>query len=145
MTEFKQIIGRGTRVREDKGKMWFTIMDFQGVTKLFADPGFDGVAERVFELKGDEDIAETLENQDPQNLPIEEKEDEDKLIDVILSQGGPSFTGLIDRPPVFKLSGVPYAVVKEQIQYLGLDGKLLTHNRNRSSSKALCFIKKVPT
>jgi len=128
MTEFKQIIGRGTRVREDKGKMWFTIMDFQGATKLFADPAFDGVAERVFEVKENEDLAETLEEQDPQNVTIEEKEDEDNLVDVILSQGEGLSMGLTERPPVFKLSGVPYAVVKEQVQYLGPDGKLLTQS-----------------
>ena len=125
MTEFKQIIGRGTRVREDKGKMWFTIMDFQGVTKLFADPAFDGVAERVFELKEDEDIAETLEEQDPQDVTVEEKLVEDELVDAVISQGSGVIT---DRPPVFKLSGVPYAVVKEQVQYLGPDGKLLTQS-----------------
>lgn len=126
MTEFKQIIGRGTRVREDKGKMWFTIMDFQGVTKLFADPQFDGVAERVFEINEDKDIAETLDEQDPQEVSIEEKVDEDKLIDVVISQG--NGLTIAERPPVFKLSGVPYAVVKEQIQYLGPDGKLLTQS-----------------
>lgn len=128
MTEFKQIIGRGTRVREDKGKMWFTIMDFQGVTKLFADTGFDGVAERVFEVKGDDSIAETLDEQDPQDLPIEEKEGEDKLVEVILSRGEGLSIGLTDRPPVFTLSGVPYAIVKEQVQYLGPDGKLITQS-----------------
>lgn len=128
MTEFKQIIGRGTRVREDKDKMWFTIMDFQGATKLFADPGFDGVAERVFEVKGDDNIAETLEKQDPQDLSIEKKEDEDRLIDVILSQDDRDCLRSLERPPVFTLSGVPYAVVKEQVQYLGSDGKLLTQS-----------------
>lgn len=126
MTEFKQIIGRGTRVREDKGKMWFTIMDFQGVTKLFADPGFDGVAERVFEVTEGVDIAEILKEQDPPDVTIEEKEDEDKLVDIILSSGTP--LEIRDRPPVFTLSGVPYAVVKEQVQYLGPDGKLLTQS-----------------
>lgn len=125
MTEFKQIIGRGTRVREDKGKMWFTIMDFQGATKLFADPAFDGVAERVFELKEDEDIAETLEELDPQDVTVEEKLEEDELVDAVISQGSEEVT---ERPPVFKLSGVPYAVVKEQVQYLGPDGKLLTQS-----------------
>ncbi len=126
MTEFKQIIGRGTRVREDKGKMWFTIIDFQGVTKLFADPGFDGVAERVFEVRENDNIEEELTEKDPPELTIEEKEDEDKLVDVILSKG--SSLDVIDRPPVFTLSGVPYAVVKEQVQYLGPDGKLLTQS-----------------
>lgn len=42
MTEFKQIIGRGTRLSEDHGKSFFTIMDFRGSTRLFADPDFDG-------------------------------------------------------------------------------------------------------
>ena len=126
MTEFKQIIGRGTRVREDKGKMWFTIMDFQGATKLFADPGFDGVAERVFEIGGDEDIAEALKEQDPSDLSVEEKTVEDELVDVVISQGDQ--TDITERPLVFKLSGVPYAVVKEQVQYLGPDGKLLTQS-----------------
>ena len=42
MTEFKQIIGRGTRISEDYGKMYFTIMDFRNVTRHFADPDFDG-------------------------------------------------------------------------------------------------------
>ena len=43
MTEFKQIIGRGTRVREDYGKLWFNILDYTGsATRLFADPDFDG-------------------------------------------------------------------------------------------------------
>lgn len=126
MTEFKQIIGRGTRIREDKGKMWFTVMDFQGATKLFADPGFDGFAERVFEIHEDEDIAEELAEQDPSEILIEEKADEDKLVDVILSQGGNM--DISDRPPVYKLGKVPYAVVKEQIQYLGPDGKLLTES-----------------
>ena len=42
MTEFKQIIGRGTRIRENDGKTHFSIMDFRGVTRLFADPDWDG-------------------------------------------------------------------------------------------------------
>lgn len=45
MTEFKQIIGRGTRIRENDGKTHFSIMDFRGVTRLFADPDWDGEVE----------------------------------------------------------------------------------------------------
>lgn len=45
MTEFKQIIGRGTRIRENDGKTHFAIMDFRGVTCLFADPAWDGEVE----------------------------------------------------------------------------------------------------
>ena len=42
MTDFKQIIGRGTRVLEEHGKYWFTIIDYVGATQLFYDPAFDG-------------------------------------------------------------------------------------------------------
>ncbi len=127
MTEFKQIVGRGTRVREDKGKLWFTVMDFQGATKLFADPGFDGMPERVMEVGENDSIDAVLEIEDPTDEPIEEKEKEDELIDAIISR--PSGQGeIVERPPVYVVSGVPYAVVKEQVQYLGSDGKLITES-----------------
>ena len=48
MTDFKQIIGRGTRVRDDYGKLWFNIVDYTGsATRLFADPAFDGDPARL--------------------------------------------------------------------------------------------------
>jgi type I restriction enzyme R subunit len=56
MTEFKQIIGRGSRVRDDYGKLWFNIIDYTGsATRLFADPTFDGDPARLTEeeLAGD--------------------------------------------------------------------------------------------
>jgi len=50
MTEFKQIIGRGTRVRDDYGKLFFSIIDYTGsATRLFADPDFDGDPEAIIE------------------------------------------------------------------------------------------------
>lgn len=51
MTEFKQIIGRGTRIREKDGKTYFTIMDFRGVTRLFADPDWDGPIQMADDYK----------------------------------------------------------------------------------------------
>ena len=54
MTEFKQIIGRGTRINEDFGKYWFTIMDFKKATELFADPAFDGDPVVIYAPSGDE-------------------------------------------------------------------------------------------
>ena len=51
MTEFKQIIGRGTRINEDYGKYWFTIMDFKKATELFADKDFDGEPVVIYEPK----------------------------------------------------------------------------------------------
>ena len=49
MVEFKQIIGRGSRLAVDQGKLWFTILDYVGATRLFADPDFDGVPELIAE------------------------------------------------------------------------------------------------
>src|SRR5205085_8472185 len=56
MTEFKQIIGRGTRINEDYGKFFFTIMDFRNATAHFADPDFDGDPVQVYEPKGDDPV-----------------------------------------------------------------------------------------
>src|SRR5574344_149579 len=64
MTEFKQIIGRGTRLREDKGKTHFTIMDFRKITRLFADPTWDGPIEK------DPDYPQTIGYPPPQKPPI---------------------------------------------------------------------------
>jgi type I restriction enzyme R subunit len=56
MTEFKQIIGRGTRVRDDYGKLWFNIIDYTGsATRMFADPDFDGDPARITEEELKED------------------------------------------------------------------------------------------
>lgn len=63
MTEFKQIIGRGTRINSDYNKHWFTIIDFKKATELFADPAFDGVPEKIYEPKPGDPIVPDDENQ----------------------------------------------------------------------------------
>jgi type I restriction enzyme R subunit len=61
MSEFKQIIGRGTRLRDDYGKLWFNILDYAGsATRMFADPAFDGEPTRVTEEKITEDGETTV-------------------------------------------------------------------------------------
>jgi type I restriction enzyme, R subunit len=66
MTEFKQIIGRGTRVRDDYGKLWFNIVDYTGsATRLFADPAFDGDPVRITEEELKEDGTATLVTDEP--------------------------------------------------------------------------------
>ena len=57
MTEFKQIVGRGTRVHEDTHKYYFTLMDFRGATSHFADPDFDGEPVQIYEPGEDDPIA----------------------------------------------------------------------------------------
>ena len=70
ITEFKQIIGRGTRLREDFGKTHFTILDFRGVSRLFADPKFDGEPIREYDLPAKENFTE--------EKPPKPKEDKEK-------------------------------------------------------------------
>ena len=64
MTEFKQIIGRGTRINEDYGKYYFTIMDFKKATELFADPDFDGEPVEIYDGPGEEESPEKERNSD---------------------------------------------------------------------------------
>ena len=64
MTEFKQIIGRGTRLLEDYGKTYFTIMDFRNASRLFADKDFDGNPEVVIDITGDDPVDPVTGNKD---------------------------------------------------------------------------------
>ncbi|MBK7449737.1 MAG: DEAD/DEAH box helicase family protein, partial [Anaerolineales bacterium] len=74
MTEFKQIIGRGTRVSEEHGKFWFTILDYVGATQLFYDPAFDGDPVRVTKTEIDKDGNETsVEDSEEGTLQPEKK------------------------------------------------------------------------
>lgn len=61
MTKFKQIIGRGTRIREDFDKLYFTILDFRNATDKFADPDFDGPAERIKVIGEDDPIDDVFD------------------------------------------------------------------------------------
>jgi type I restriction enzyme R subunit len=68
MTKFKQIIGRGTRIDEEYGKMYFTIMDFRNATDLFADPDFDGEPIRIKTVSADEDFADIIDEETPVDI-----------------------------------------------------------------------------
>lgn len=70
MTKFKQIIGRGTRINEEYGKMYFTILDFRNATDLFADPAFDGDPIRIKPVGQDTDLGEIVEEEEEQTEPI---------------------------------------------------------------------------
>ena len=73
MTEFKQIIGRGTRIREKEGKMHFVVMDFRNVTRLFSDPEWDGPVEINEGFKHDEPLSKLKEDPVPYDpvTPVE--------------------------------------------------------------------------
>ncbi|MFH5804346.1 EcoAI/FtnUII family type I restriction enzme subunit R [Alienimonas sp. DA493] len=117
-TEFKQIIGRGTRLKPDYGKMFFTIMDFRQATSHFADPDFDGTPVQVYEPGPD----------DPPVPPDDSDDDEGALIDPIdigAPLGGEGGGG---RTRKYYVDDVPVAVATERVQYLGPDGKLITES-----------------
>lgn len=123
MTEFKQIIGRGTRINEDYGKFWFTIMDFKKATELFADPAFDGEPVMIYEPNGDE-LPVPPEDDAPAPEPGEHGHP--------LPPGHPG--GEPDGPEggggrvKYVLGDVTVYVVAERVQYYGPEGKLITES-----------------
>ena len=70
MTKFKQIIGRGTRINEEYGKLFFTILDFRNATDLFADPAFDGDPIRIKPGTEDTDLGGIIDEEEEQEEPI---------------------------------------------------------------------------
>jgi len=127
MTEFKQIIGRGTRINEAYGKLYFTIMDFRNVTRLFADPDFDGEPVQIYEPTNDDPVTPPEEEQ-PGSVAEEGPEyGEQETPDVTIE--GEEGTGGDGEPPVrYTVSGVKVKVLNKRVQYVGIDGKLITES-----------------
>ena len=121
MTEFKQIIGRGTRICENYGKRYFTILDFRDASRLFADPDFDGEPVVIFELGPDDVIVDP----GPDDSPAEP---------------GPALPpGTIVDPPSgptdepshhvkYHVHGADVFVATETVQYYSSDGQLVTES-----------------
>jgi len=128
MTEFKQIIGRGTRINEEYGKYFFTIMDFRNVTDLFADPAFDGDPVRV-KVIGEGDAIDLPEDEEQEDNPIDEETGEEVEFEPpTVDDGGIIGGGEIVSEPRAKyyVNGVNVAVLNERIQYMDANGKLIT-------------------
>lgn len=70
MTKFKQIIGRGTRINEEYGKLYFTILDFRNATDLFADPQFDGDPIRIKPVTEVIDLGDIIDEEEENTEPI---------------------------------------------------------------------------
>lgn len=125
MTEFKQIVGRGTRIREADGKVYFTIMDFRKATNLFADPDFDGDPVQIYEPDSQDPVVPP-ENIDDQNgLPIE-----DDMQPAILKPTNPNIDIDEEEDEVTKyyVNNIKVMVANERVQYYGKDGKLITES-----------------
>jgi len=130
MTEFKQIIGRGTRIKEEYSKLYFTIMDFKRATALFADPNFDGDPVQIYEPGPDDPPV-------PPDDPPEEGEEGatgDVIVDPPIGDG----TG---DPPLtstrYVVDDVEVTVATERVQYLDADGKLITESLRDYSRKSV--------
>lgn len=127
MTEFKQIIGRGTRLLEEKGKTYFTIMDFRNASRLFADKDFDGTPDVVIDIPDGGEMVDP-----PVNLvdSLSEMENDEPIQDV---QNIPVASPLVtppdgDMPRKYYVSDVEVTVISERVQYIDKDGKLITES-----------------
>jgi type I restriction enzyme R subunit len=108
MTIFKQIIGRGTRIDQEFGKFFFTIMDFKKATELFRDPDFDGEPVVIYEPDDGDDPV-------PPDPEPDDEEDGDDIEE-------PAGTYKV------RVSGVPVRIIAERVEYLGPDGTLITES-----------------
>jgi type I restriction enzyme R subunit len=128
MTLFKQIIGRGTRLREDLGKTWFTIIDFKRATDNFADKDFDGEPVQVYEPKGNEPVLPpaTIEPALDGAAALADP------LDTLLAQGdGQGAPGQDAEPKIRRYvlgNEVSVAVARERVQYLNAQGQLITES-----------------
>lgn len=132
MTKFKQIIGRGTRINEEFGKMYFTILDFRNATDLFADKEFDGDPIRVKPVTQDEDLSLVV---------IEEEENTMTCIDEITGEeikfqkakirypdGRTPDGKWVAKEPRKKVYviGIDVAILSEREMYYDKNGQLIT-------------------
>jgi type I restriction enzyme R subunit len=128
MTEFKQIIGRGTRINEDYGKFFFTIMDFRNATVHFADKNFDGDPVQIYEPKGDDPIVPP----EIEDRTVEEGEGTSGDEPVVFPDGRSG-----GRPIKYYVDDVEVTVATERVQYLDADGKLITESLKDYTRKTI--------
>lgn len=144
MTEFKQIIGRGTRINEEYGKTFFAIMDFRNVTDLFADPAFDGNPVMIKQVKGDEalteqdinavDDQETIDPATGEPVDFEKEQTKEYPIQPEIIQGG----SIISEPkPKVYVAGVDVSILNERVQHLDLNGKLIIETLKDYTKKSI--------
>lgn len=132
MTEFKQIIGRGTRVEEELGKLYFTIIDFRNVTDKFADKDFDGAPVKIKVSSQDDKLSEEVIDEgtgddqiDPvtgENVQFEEVYSFDDSGDRELGEDTPEY----GKKEKVYVAGVDVSILSERRQFLDANGKLIT-------------------
>jgi type I restriction enzyme, R subunit len=136
MTEFKQIIGRGTRINEDYGKYYFTIMDFKKATELFADPDFDGDPVQIYAPNAaDSPVPPDISEDDNSGAASEYPEAGDGLPAADVAEFDADGDGHHVRRYV--VANVEVKVVAERVQYFDANGKLITESLKDYTRKTL--------
>ena len=127
MGEFKQIVGRGTRVHEDTRKFYFTLIDFRKATNHFADPDFDGDPVQIYEPGADDPVVPPDEppSGDGEPIPPEPGPDETTVFDPTIPWSG--LEGMTPYRKVY-VDGVAVRVVAERVEHLDAQGKLVTES-----------------
>lgn len=127
MTEFKQIIGRGTRLKPEYGKEYFTIMDFRNASRLFADPDWDGEPVQIYEPDDGEEIVP--------NIPDDETETGGNDGNSDYGFGGTDDGEIKEPKAKYRVNDVEVTVISERVQYYDKDGKLITESITDYSKK----------
>jgi len=129
MTKFKQIIGRGTRINEEFGKMYFTILDFRNATDLFADKDFDGDPLRVKPVSEDTDIGSLIDEEEEDTTPIidEVSGEEIKVEPPVVRYPENNSSDKVKEPRhKFYVNGVDVSVLISRIIYFDQYGHPIT-------------------
>ncbi len=139
MTEFKQIIGRGTRINEEYGKRYFTILDFRNVTDLFSDPDFDGEPVRIKPVSQNDDIRDIESEEESIAQPVIDEEGCEEITDFEYLTDNrdeqPDYP-LPDAEPLVSeeshekvyVNGVDVSVLNERQMFFDNDGKPITES-----------------
>ena len=132
MTKFKQIIGRGTRINEEFGKMYFTILDFRNATDLFADKDFDGDPIRVKPVSQDEDLSMVVVDEEEDTVTVLDQESGEEIkfekAKIRYPDGSPLNGNWVAREPREKVyvNGVDVSVLVSREMYFDQHGKPIT-------------------
>lgn len=129
MTKFKQIVGRGTRIKEEFGKLYFTILDFRNVTDLFADPEFDGEPIRIKPVSEETDLSTIVDEEEEDTSPIIDQEtgEELNIIPPIRYPEPEPITGGLREPrEKIYVNGVDVSVLISREMYFDNEGKPIT-------------------
>lgn len=136
MTEFKQIVGRGTRVHEDSKKYYFTLMDFRGATDHFAEPEFDGDPVQIYEPGPGDPITPPDVEQPPTSTSEDGADFEEDESETIVD-GWPGLPPVGPPPRKVYVDGVGARILAERIEYLDENGKLVTESLRDFTKAAL--------